>query len=197
MKYLIYAFITISIALTGCGKKVAPSTLAVDQFFDVVYVATQYRVPGSSTWFPTSGLYEMQFLQDKAAKTVGGTFLMHYTSYLESNLCPYGYNCVCSGGITGLFTDGTTKAQDTSGQPYDPNMPYDSGGGTGSTTPTDSSISKIYSFNFALNIQVVNLTTGCANGHKYNQPVRIYRFSNGDLIVTNDTSQLYMTPEIK
>lgn len=199
-KNILKIFMSCILALSfGCAKKTAPSILNETQFFDIVYVSTQYRAPGGTTWFPTSGLYEMKFLQDttEGASAIGGTFSMHYTSYLESNLCPYGENCVCSGGLTGLFTDGPKLAEPTTG-PYDPSTTYNPGGESGAgTAPTDSNVSKIYTFNFSLNFQVNTLTSGCANGHKFNQPLKVYRFSNGDLIVTNDTSQLYMTPEIK
>jgi hypothetical protein len=172
--------------------------LKSDQFFDVVYVATKYRAPGTSIWYPTTGLYQLQFLQDLKNTNPGGTFAMHYTSYLESNLCPYGLNCVCSGGITGTFSDGTPIAKTNSGGNYDPNTPYVPDGTSPSNTgtpPTDPNVSQIYVFDFALNIQVSNLTSGCANGHKFNQPILMYRFSNGDLIAINDTSELYMTPQ--
>ena len=196
----IFALCILSLSF-GCSKKIPVSTLNQAQFFDIVYVATQYRAPGETTWFPTSGLYEMKFLQDSGenASAVGGSFSMHYTSYLESNLCPYGQNCVCSGGLTGLFSD-APKPTDPIVAPYDPNSTYNPDGGTATATgtaPTDSSVSTIYTFNFSLSFQANTLTSGCANGHKFNQPLKVYRFSNGDLIVNNDTSQLYMTPEIK
>jgi hypothetical protein len=197
MKNTILSFFILgALIFSGCAKKTATSSLTTDDFYDVVYVATQYRAPGTGTWFPTAGLYQMQFLQDTTQQTVTGTFAMHYTSYLESNLCPYDENCVCSGGITGSFSDGTPAATATdTTAPYDPWTTYVPTGSSTSGSTLDSTTDQIYVFYFALNIQVTDETVGCANGHKFNQPVVIYRFSNGDLIVTNDTSQLYMVPQ--
>ena len=196
MKKNIVSIFLILVSLTGCAKKIPLSNLTAGQFFDLVYVATQYRAPGTTAWSPTSGLYKIQFLQDPASADASGTFEMRYTTYSEPNLCPFGLNCVCSGGIDGTFAAGPVVTPPTGGT-YDPNNPYTPAGATTTTNtiPTDGSVAQIYAFNFALTIQVSTLTSGCANGHKFNQPVLIYRFANGELIVTNDTSQLYMIPQ--
>jgi hypothetical protein len=179
-------FLCISACTSPQTSTVDPST-----FFNITYIAIDYEALGGSTWYPVQGKFEVQFDVDSTGAS--GTWVMHYTSYLEPNLCPYGENCVCSGGLEGTFITTPTASPSPSSTSYDPNTPFTGDSSTPSPSPTSSSIDLIYSYSFDITITTQNLTSGCRP--EANRTVVFDRFTDGTMIMVNSYRNQLLEPE--
>jgi hypothetical protein len=169
----------------------AQTTSDPSVFFNITYIATEAKALAGSTWAPVQGKFEVQFDVDSTGAS--GTWVMHYTSYLEPNLCPYGENCVCSGGLSGSFVT-SSPTPTPSSSTYSVSDPYS--GSDPSPTPSpsaSSSIDLIYSYSFDITITNQSLTSGCRP--EANRTVTFDRFTDGTMIMVNSYRDQLLEPE--
>lgn len=195
----IVAILLIVLSFSACQKKQVASSVDPADFFNIVYRATAVRDIGATTWQPVQGSFQVQFSQSSATS---GTYKMIYTSYLEPQFCPYGQNCVCSGGIQGSYaTPGDPEV--STPQPYNPMDAYSAPGGSGTTVDPTAQIdpstglpvvSKIYTFLFNISIDIKSMSSGCKP--EADRQIKIVRFSNGAAIMTNDYREQYIVPVV-
>ena len=179
------------------------------QFFKVVYLTQASRAIGSNSWIVVQGDFRLKFERSEGQDTTdssSGNFTIHYTAYRETQLFNNG---LCSGGYQGTFTLSETLATSTESSPtgpYNPLDPYNPGTTTStSSTSTDEEDITRYVFLFALTVPTnndISLSASCTPMHPGTAPatksLRVIRFANGDLIVTDSVRGLefYMIPEI-
>ena len=195
--FVLFFFLISCSPPTTTDPTVDPAT-----FFSITYIATESEGINLTTpWTPVQGQFLMKFTQSTDPAANGsGTFIMHYTSYLEPQLCPFNQNCVCSGGTDGVFTVYDPNASPTptsSAVPYSPTTTYTpTTNGSSSTIvdPNDPTIAIIYTYNFNISISESNLTSGCKP--EANRLLQIVRFANGDLIMTNGYRYQLLTPVV-
>lgn len=167
------------------------------QFFDVVYIAQASRLIGTSNWVTVEGDFRMKFSrsagQDESDSS-GGDYTTHFTSYREAQLYNNG---LCSGGFLGTFALRETVDDVEGGVdgPYNPMNPYNSG----TTNPEEETDTSRFVFIFTLTVTERSLAASCAPLNPSDPlSLRVIRFNNGDLIVTNAQRNLefYMIPEL-
>jgi hypothetical protein len=181
--------ILLAICSFGCAKAYAPAD--PDLFYDIVYVALYSRLPGG-TWTPVQGEFNAKFTQDKTGETKDGVFTMFYSAYFEPQFCGYNLSCVCSGGVSGTFTNVEDEiVPDDTSFPYDILQPYNQD----QTTTTETTADEIKSFRFEIKVKEKNMSLGCKN--EENRTIRLSRFSNGNVVMLNDYRELYLVPLVK
>jgi hypothetical protein len=190
--------------LQGSCTQTPTSTADPTKFFDITYIVTESSVD-EVNWTPVQGKFEILFNQSQVDQEFDGNYTLHYTSYLEPQLCPFNENCVCSGGDAGTFIQDTTAtpAPAASGVPYNPLTPYvPTGTSAGTVDPTSvidpttglPTVASIDVFFFDITIAELNLSSGCHP--ETNRTLMILRFSDGNLIMQDDYRYLYLVPEV-
>lgn len=197
------------ISLVACSAKEDKTEDYEDrqaQFFKVVYLAQASRAIGSSNWITVQGSYRLKFDRSEgqeSSDSSGGDFTVHYTAYRETQLYNNG---LCSGGYKGTFslveTVASSNESDQTG-PYNPLDSYNSG--NPEVTEDDENDLSRYVFLFSLNIASnddISMSSSCTPMNPGIAPttrsLRVIRFANGDLILTDSIRGLefYMIPEI-
>lgn len=191
--------ITLALGISSCSptKKSEDFDDRNAQFFDVVYIAQASRVTGSSNWVKVQGDQRLKFFKSSGQEEsdfAGGNYTVHFTNYKEPQLYNNG---LCSGGFTGTFTlkETVDDVDSTETGPYNPMNNYDSG----ETQEADTTDTSRFVFIFTLSVSERSLSASCAPLNPSDPlSLRVIRFNNGDLIVTNAqrTLEFYMIPEL-
>lgn len=180
--------------LIGCGDIPVPEEVdptANEKFFDVVYQAIETRENKNYSWTPVSGIMQMQI---KLSTDTLGTFAVFYQNYKEPQFV---YN-TCSGGFKGNAQLVEEKDSTTDGTgPYNPLDPYPTSTTTvPTTTPTTTdpttTVAEIRVFEFNWEINTRNLDPACRP--ESDRTVYIYRFQNGEILLTNEYREIRMKP---
>lgn len=205
-KILLVALLVLSIS--SCAKNEEEEDDGVDrnaQFFNIVYITQAVRIIGDSAWVRVEGNQRVKFsyAEGEEDNTSVGEFIMQYSNYKE----PVLFNStLCSGGYEGGFT--LEEIIETSNPcetcPYNPLDPYDSGTQDDTTSEeidpeTGEPIVSNYKFIFTLTVDARSFTSGCSQVNPQDSfQMRVIRFPNGDLVVTNASRNLefYFTPEL-
>jgi len=164
------------------------------QFFNIVYIAEDSTSIYANDWISVEGQYEFQFTPEVTTdstgnqQTVGGNFTFYFNNYLEPQLCPYGEDCRCSGGVQGTYIDvtdqqSTTTSPSASPSPYNANEPYTPSTPGASPTPEASSEAIIYTYYFQITVGSSALGTGCPN--ESNRTLELIRYSDGSIVLTD------------
>lgn len=191
--------------LVSCGKKEEEDE-TVDQaiFFDIAYSTQASRIEGTTAYTRVEGTQEMLFVPDTGDDSTAsnsGKFMVSFQNYKEPQLFNTG---VCSGGYEGTFTMNETAVTDEdttdAEEPYNPLNPYDPEVADGDTSEEDEDKEKVYSYIFNLAVTRRSLSSGCTSLSPLDAfSLRIIRYPNGDLIITNPSRSMefYMIPKLK
>ena len=208
-KFKILLTIFLVLSISSCAKKEDDEEVDVDQgsqFFNIVYITQAVRIVGDSAWVRVEGSQRIKFsyAEGEENNTSIGDFIMQYANYKEPVLFN---NTLCSGGYSGGFT--LEEILETSNPcetcPYNPLDDYDSGTteDDGSNTTVDpetgEEIVSNYTFLFTMTVDARSFTSGCSQVNPQDSfQLRVIRFPNGDLVVTNAsrTLEFYFTPEL-
>lgn len=197
-KVIASLFISLLFSSFGCAKKFDPADPSL--FYNIVYIALYSRSPGGQ-WFPVQGEYRIKFTQDTSGETTNGSYVMAYSSYLEPQFCAFNMNCVCSGGISGGFTDVTNEetATDTTNQPYNVFEPYNTDSNSSNAGAIDPStglpsVEVIQRFKFNIKVENSALSFGCKT--ESDKTIQLLRFKNGSVVMNNDYRDLYFVPVV-
>lgn len=211
LNYKIIFFLILSLGLSSCGKKDEEDTTVDNSiFFDITYTTQASRVEGTTTYTRVEGTQEMLYFipninvegVDCTGTETSGCFRIAYQNYKEPQLFNPG---VCSGGYEGTFTlretTFTPEDENDANAPYNPLNPYQppSSGGTEEDEEIPEE-ERIYSYVFDLTVLRRSLSAGCNTVNPLdNFSLRIIRYPNGDLIVTNSSRSMefYMIPKLR
>lgn len=202
-------FLVLIISVTSCAKKddKTDTTTEAGLFFDIVYYTKAVRQINTTSWNTVQGVQRFKFTldTDESGSSLGtGHFVVQYDAYKEPL-----YNAgTCSGGYEGSFTvqESTTDTTTDPNSPYNPLDPYNSGDSTpppssstdtGTTDGTDETT--VYYYIFNLTVEDDSFSAGCTTvAPQTSFSLRIIRYPNGDLIITNDSRSLdfYAQPEL-
>lgn len=191
--------------VTSCGKKEEEEEVVDNaSFFNIVYVTKASREIGATSWTTVQGFQRVKFnsaVDDSGATTGSGDFTYSFAAYKEPQLFNSG---TCSGGFSGAFTmqaTGETSNGDEL-QPYNPLDPYDDGSQDlpqDSETTDEEETDIVYNYLFSLTVSDKSFTSGCTAVQPQDSfQLRLIRYPNGDLILTNPsrTLEFYLTPEL-
>lgn len=190
-----------AILMVSCGKKSSEEDPDLEdknaEFFAVVYKTQASRIIGSTSWIGVQGIQRLKFEKTSNSEdTSGGNFTVQFDTYKEPQLANQG---LCSGGFSGTFTIQDTTEQDPvdGDEPYDPMSEYNPGITNGDATTNDTGV---FTFLFTLNVTQRSFASGCSTSVNPQDSfqLRIIRYPNGDLIVTNSVRNLdhYFIPEL-
>lgn len=202
----------VMILLSSCGKKEEKKEGVDDSvFFDITYFTQASRIEGTTAYTKVEGSQEMLFFipsigvegincvnEDDANS---GCFRVSFQGYKEPQLFNNG---VCSGGFEGTFTlrQVETTVSDTTdaNAPYNPLNPYQKPPEDTTEEEEIPEEEKIYSYVFDMTVLRRSFSAGCNTVNPLdNYSLRILRYPNGDLIMTNSSRSLefYMIPKLK
>jgi len=164
-----------------------------------IYDFLSARLNTSSGWVTTEGLAQTQFKydigEDGETDVSKGTFVIQYTNFRASNLCPIGQSCYCTGFIRGTFTssEAPQQSEPEPDGPYNPLDPYvGSGGGSVKETLERGGSITIYDNHFVINITEQNLSVDCPP-QTNNRKVSFYRYPDSTAVFV-DINQYYLRP---
>lgn len=199
LNFLLFNLLAISLIACDSSKKDEPDILLDDTviFFDVVYKTLASREIGTSSWYAVQGNQKIKF--DKGENN-SGVYTISFDNYKETHLVQPN---ACSGGYRGTYAlgDASESGDGNEDGPYDPMDPYDPGsGGSGDDGELDPNVVLPVAFFFSMTVTETSLQVNCSTSITPQNPhtLRIVRFSNGELVITNYSRNLefYMAPDI-
>lgn len=199
------------LSLFSCGKQEKEDpNLDNSIFFDITYQTTATRIESITDWTANQGIQEMRYFIDTinvegvdcTPTENSGCFRFHFNSYKEPQLFNTGF---CSGGFEGTFTlreELTSQDdEDTADQPYNPLNPYNPPSSSGGDDTEIDEENRVYTYVFDLQVHPSrrSMSSGCTSISPLDSfTLRIIRYPNGDLIVTNYSRSMeyYMVPKL-
>jgi hypothetical protein len=200
----LFTLLAISLFLVSCAKKDDDEEVFdAGIFFNIVYQTQASRQIDTTSWTTVQGKQRFKFdpdVDDTGTDTGSGNFTVQYEAYKEPQLFNAG---TCSGGYAGSYTVVITTGSGDSNSldgPYNPLNPYNPGETTPDQTDGETADEDIvYNYLFTLTVDQRSFSTGCTAYQPQDSfQLRILRYPNGDLVITNASRSLefYAIPEL-